>query len=273
MREDLICNEDNLYHFTNLESLIKILLTEEFLLSNIRNVNDYGEFFDDYDLIAVEEFKKKNNIKENEWKYILDKEYHEAQQKDLDRIKQVSKRVSSIYMACFTYLSPKENIWDKPSLWGTYADRGNGVCIVFDKGKLDKLFNNSFQNEKFFMINGKISYLIGSDYKKITKHLVNYFDGDMNKFVKEKYLIKNKEWSVEQEYRYLVYPKELSEKNEMFLKLKNILPTIKGVIVGDKVVKYQFDLIKKVKDKLLPNSRFISMSCLEQPDKFVDLLK
>lgn len=268
-KNDFFNSESNLYHFTKLESLIKILISEKFLLSNIRRVNDAGEFSDDYPCRNIEDYRNRNNLDIDEY-LPLNKESRAAQDKDLEELKELDDEIGRIYIGCFSYLNSNK-IWDKPSLWGNYADKSEGACIVFDKTKLDDLFDKQFSEINFIKHKVKISYLEGSEYRENIQTALNRAieTKDYQKLVYDKYSIKHICWNSEEEYRYIIYLKE-SERKFKEISIKNIIPAIKFIIIGDKAIKNDKELIIKLKDKLAKDIRFEALASLQFPQKYVN---
>lgn len=87
---------EKLYHYTKFDSLCNIIDTDEFILSDFKNANDYKE----------KAAQRKDEI--NNYKYISF----------------TYNRDSELYS------------YTNPPLWHFYAEQGHGVCICFDKEKL-----------------------------------------------------------------------------------------------------------------------------------------
>lgn len=75
-------------------------------------------------------------------------------------------------------------------LWGLYANKGRGVCLVFDKSKLvDKLSRKVFWR-------GEIDY-----QANCVADIVACEDENIEKCLKKAFFIKDKQWQFEREYR------------------------------------------------------------------------
>lgn len=114
-----------LYHFTSFEAACKIIKSGKLRFSKASQLNDLIES----NRVARERTLSERILEENP--YLLDveaemKRYQQisfAQDRDCDGMK---------------YLG-----FDLHTMWGLYADKGYGVCLVFDKDKL-KLSNGDY---------------------------------------------------------------------------------------------------------------------------------
>jgi len=135
-----------------------------------------------------------------------------------------------------------------PRMWAQYGEKSEGVCIVFDKEKLDKCFYKN--NSKYRIIQGNVDYidiLEQSHIKKIKKSVfslesLNYMSilFFLLKNAETFFLKKDKDWEAEHEYRYLMFcnlsigknGKNIKnlQKNEVYL---NIEDSIIYIILGE----------------------------------------
>ncbi len=101
----------------------------------------------------------------------------------------------------FTIDKPTKRGFEIDSLWGYYAEKGNGVCLVFDKNELIKCFND----KDGFHKDEKIKYRNNSNG---TFFLKSTTPEDIAKEIKRKhkkiFFTKSKDWGIEQEYRLLI---------------------------------------------------------------------
>lgn len=88
------------------------------------------------------------------------------------------------------------------SMWSHYADKGNGVCLVFDKQKLLEQFRNkSIWNDAVNYIQDYVSDIIlASEDDLIHKYNDVFFNKDLS-------------WEPEQEYRIVSYSSEITQVN------------------------------------------------------------
>ena len=99
---------EKLYHFTTLDSFMKIWLSKKLLFSDRNRMNDVAEKFD---MISG------NNITKMQAYLYAVREY-----------KQIS--------LANKILDSGIEIYKSPLMWGLYANKGTGICIEFDKHKL-----------------------------------------------------------------------------------------------------------------------------------------
>lgn len=166
-----------LYHYTKLDTCIKIILSGTILFNKLKDMNDINELYRPLFFKDTDDIDKKFDI-ENDYQQLS-----------------------------FTINGRKKG-FDIPAMWGHYGDKGNGVCLVFNK---EHLLNNLPTEVKQ---NGEICYT--DDYSPDI-----LIDNDKDKQpissekLKEVFFKKTSDWSYEQEYRIIAY----SPNNENRLKL------------------------------------------------------
>jgi hypothetical protein len=122
------------------------------------------------------------------------------------------------------------------TMWAHYGEKHSGVCLIFDGQELAGNIEDRFNKEKGYTIHhGFVRY----DYELSIRDLpagdmeINDSQKDdrqrhyLNKYFKEYFLYKSKEWQVEHEFRWLVHSKDRAE--EMKVSIEN---TIKAVVIG-----------------------------------------
>ncbi len=87
------------------------------------------------------------------------------------------------------------------SMWSHYADRSNGVCLVFDKKKLLGKFD-----DKQYVWHGKINYIDSH-----TGDLILGSDTNLFNRLKDVFFKKDKSWASEQEYRIVSYSSDITQ--------------------------------------------------------------
>ena len=102
MNRDTFLKTEKLYHYTSFESAIKILVSNKLLFGKLSNLNDINESF--RPLFYSSSINHENALKE------------------LSKYKQISLARDG-----------KLKGFAIPSMWGHYAEKGYGVCLVFDK--------------------------------------------------------------------------------------------------------------------------------------------
>lgn len=160
MNRDDFLKTERLYHYTNRCSALNILLSGTLKFSELKRMNDINESFR---YIYAKDGIESNDVYKEFYKY-----------------KQISLTHDGKLMG-----------FAIPSMWGHYAEKGNGVCLVFDKKKLLQ----SIPQECF-----KSDVLYRSDYNNSI-----VADPDLNSFFNEKkedlFFTKTIDWEYEQEFR------------------------------------------------------------------------
>lgn len=157
---------EKFYHYTSLDSALKILLTESLLFSKLERMNDINEshrsLFFSFD----------------------------SNEEDL------KKQIESCSQISLTQDSQRLG-FNIPAMWGHYASKGYGVCLAFDKSKIQKVLDAM----------GNVDH---KDVKYSTNHnnsIVWDNSVDALDFLKENkdsiFFEKTEDWCYEQEYRIL----------------------------------------------------------------------
>lgn len=163
--------KDYLYHYTHFESAIKIIASGYLLFSDYKRVNDINE---------------SNGIEIITSTSLKDKEYDEL--------------LSNYKMICFSMDKDGRKGFDIPAMWGHYADRGQGVCLAFDKTKIEEIIESS--NECTSNI---VTYSEGNiDERLVPEKQCSLLDFIMNSR-NELFFQKSKDWEYEQEYRVITF--------------------------------------------------------------------
>lgn len=172
---------DKLYHFTSFDTAKKIMESNSLRFGRLTNMNDIHEndkiVFVDTSYNYIENFSSE----------VLNALYDE-----LYKYRQISLTIDSN--------SNDKKGFDLHQMWGLYADKGNGVCLVFDKKELEKslnmcdvyhrevCYNDTEQLDSFIVSNSK-------DPKEVVTEIGNH--------ISNIFFHKRLEWEHEQEYRLL----------------------------------------------------------------------
>lgn len=156
-------NVEKLYHYTSLTSGMLILLTNKMIMSSPKKMNDIGE--------------------SNRLIYTSGCEQEEA-----------DAEFKKYYQSSFALDDKKVPGFAIAPMWGHYGEKGNGICLVFDKRKLISLI------EKHGYRYGEIRYL--EDQDSAIK-----VEGNPKKFFRENtsevFFKKSQEWGYEREFRVI----------------------------------------------------------------------
>lgn len=160
---------DYFYHYTSFEAAVKIVTSRELLFSEIKKVNDINESSGPLTIAD-----NPNDFKDLQ-------EY-------LDSFTQIS----------LTMDVGKHKGFDIPAMWGHYAQRGRGACLVLDRQKLIEEISSRDLYSK------EVVYDVASPYDI-------YYDknryGSPGVFITtqrdELFFRKSPDWEYEQEYRII----------------------------------------------------------------------
>ena len=161
-----------LYHYTTFDSALKILLTKTLRFGKLANMNDIYEQYRQfgYSVIGTQD---------------LDTIFHN----EIAKYKQISLTQDS---------KNKEGRlgFDIPAMWGHYAEKGRGVCIVLDANIL-------FNRLEKTCSHGTITYNRTHDDVAIDDNIATI--EDVLQYIinnkKRIFFEKSEDWSYEQEYR------------------------------------------------------------------------
>ncbi len=163
MDKDTFLSIERLYHFTNRCSALKILSSGKLKFSELKRMNDINE--------SYRQIFTKNGIKSTDV------------EKELAKYKQISLTHDGQLMG-----------FAIPSMWGHYAEKGYGVCLVFDKEKLLKTIPADCCSS------GDIRY--SADYGNAIvaqDDVESYF----NLYKDDLFFTKTIDWEYEQEFRII----------------------------------------------------------------------
>lgn len=215
---------EKLYHFTSFDTALKIIESNRLRFGRLNNMNDFHEndkiVFVDANGHSIEKFPSD----------VLD-----ALHDEIYKYRQISLTVDD--------RETGKNGFDLHQMWGLYADKGEGVCLVFDKKELEKRFGTG-------ILHKRVSYekIVDSYYISLSNN-PDKVSVEIREHVDNIFFHKRIEWEHEQEYR-LLRRCPLGTREE-YLCLGHAL---KFVILSSKLrtideVLY-FKKIKDIKDKV-----------------------
>lgn len=175
---------DKLYHYTKLNCAIQIILSNSLKFGRLGDMNDTNEAY--------------KRISYEYWSNIQTKDV----QSELQQYRQISLTIDSS-----TYQG-----FDISAMWGHYAEKGKGVCLIFDKHKLLKCLSTDMYSRKV-------------NYKRKFKGYVHINSDDIGKSLEKKrkefFFTKSSDWKYEQEFRIIT--KIDSGSDDLFLDFKDSL--------------------------------------------------
>ena len=215
---------EKLYHFTSFDTALKIIESNHLRYGRLNNINDIHE----NDKIV---FVDANNHPTDKFPSdVLDELYDE-----IYKYRQIS-------------LTADDNEGDKDGfdlhqMWGLYADKGEGVCLIFDKKELEKGFGSA-------TLHDRVSYdkTVDSYYISLS-NTADKVSVEIREHANEIFFHKRREWEHEQEYRLLRRCPLATREEYLFLG-----HALKFVILSSRLhnldeVLY-FKKIKNIKDKI-----------------------
>ena len=175
---------EKLYHYTKFDNAIRIILSKRLKFGKLGDMNDVNEA---YRRIS---YAYRSNVKIGNV------------QNELKRYRQISLTMDSSNYQGF----------DISAMWGHYAEKGKGVCLVFDKRKLLKHLS-------------KDMYSCKVNYRRKFKGYVHINSNNIGKSLERKrkgfFFTKSSDWKYEQEYRIITKVNDCSD--DIFLDFKDSL--------------------------------------------------
>ena len=215
---------EKLYHFTSFDTALKIIESNHLRYGRLNNMNDIHE----NDKIV---FVDANNHPTNKFPSdVLDELYDE-----IYKYRQISLTADDN--------EGDKNGFDLHQMWGLYADKGEGVCLIFDKKELEKGFGSA-------TLHDRVSYdkTVDSYYISLS-NTADKVSVEIREHANEIFFHKRREWEHEQEYRLLRRCPLATREEYLFLG-----HALKFVILSSRLhnldeVLY-FKKIKNIKDKI-----------------------
>ncbi len=244
--------EKYLYHYTNFETAIKIICSNELLFSSINRTNDTSE-----SKIKIC-FEYKDTFKESSYKEMVYK------------ISSYFKKYTQIVqLLCFStdvkisendkqkYLhaiGSKDQYYDVsgrgfalPRMWAQYANNNEGVCFIFNRKKLLKQVEKKIAFTKSGSVKYKRffdNYIIRTDkmeslYDKITLvangtlTLLDMIQNDKD-FLTYNFFEKLDDWKNEHEYRIIAL---IDKKDNLDCRIPIVEMSsyLEGIVIGEKM--------------------------------------
>ena len=167
-----------LYHYTKFDTAIKILKSHSLRFGNLCDMND---------------------IHENNKISYVDLSGNSIQHLSSDILETIKNEMAKYRQISLTIDDMEQNKlgFDLHQMWGLYADKGQGVCLVFDKDTLCNNLDKDVQHINVSYDKAVESFYIAkpNDFQSI-QH-------DIQKQIKKIFFHKRNEWEHEQEYRLI----------------------------------------------------------------------
>ena len=225
--KELFRKTEKLYHFTSFETALKIIESNSLKFGRLNNMND---------------------IHENDKISFVDGNERSSEKFPLEVLNELQNEIYKYRQISLTADAGKEdkNGFDLHQMWGLYADKGEGVCIVIDKNELEvNIDNEHIHNDRVNYEDSKEleSFVISESQK--TEEVV----AEIKARVNDLFFYKRKEWEHEQEFRLLKRCPVATHEEYLSLgyAIKFIILTSKLRSIDETLY---FNKIKDIKDKL-----------------------
>ena len=215
---------EKLYHFTSFDTALKIIESNHLRYGRLNNMND---------------------IHENDKIVLVDANNHPTDKFPSDVLDELYDEIYKYRQISLT-ADDKEGDkdgFDLHQMWGLYADKGEGVCLIFDKKELEKGFGSA-------ALHDRVSYdkTVDSYYISLS-NTADKVSIEIREHANEIFFHKRREWEHEQEYRLLRRCPLATREEYLFLG-----HALKFVILSSRLhnldeVLY-FKKIKNIKDKI-----------------------
>ena len=177
MFEDLFKDIEPLYHFTTFESAVRILATQKIKYSEMNKMNDPQESFRPISIIT--------SGPSNEDPY--------------KAIKKVKRELKNYQQISFSADKKQKKGFLLNNMWGSYADNGYGVCMVFDR----QLLVEGLSPKKYGFVRYKKNYNPAIVLSKLENYKEKTIRNYIRAHLRTLFFQKSKEWEHEQEYRII----------------------------------------------------------------------
>ena len=206
--EERFACPDNLYHFTTVETAKLIIESMSLKYGNLKDMNDINESY---------RFMYADCSTGADWESIRLAEEEIRQYRQLSLSQDIIRtRLDSKTGERRTY---REMAFAIDPMWGHYGDKGNGVCIVLDTGRiLEAVAQNGG-------VCGAVGYsdLYNSDMI-IKGHTAEEIRAEFHKNRKQYFFKKTAGWKYEQEFRILKRSED--ESTEEYLPIKDAIVAV-----------------------------------------------
>jgi hypothetical protein len=217
-------------HYTNLETTVfDIIPSNKIKFSTQEENNDPHEYKKDLGVLIL----GKENDKDFYWK---GEEFLEH------NVKVFSTSVSSKKRVDPKYTPITDCSFGNVMMWAQYGNNHKGAVLLFDKSDLEEEVKNQYEMcfiEKVDYDNiSKLNFSVSYDSKRSFRD--NIYN-ELKKDKKNRFFIKQKEWSHEKEMRWVILNER--KKGSEFLDYKK---SLKAVILGDRTEKRHIEVVKRL---------------------------
>lgn len=223
-----------LYHYTTFDNAIKIVLGKSLKFGRLPFMNDYLES------------NKMFGCSIHTEKHVLDT---------------ISKEILSYQQISLTMDSKSKLGFDISAMWGHYADKNHGVCIVFDKNKLVEILKkqNCLYNAVQYRKDACRWYSIMVEKNRQVKPYIQHH-------IYSIFFRKTPDWGYEQEFRIIS-----QREGDSFLPIEDSIigVILNGHALSHEEIELKENLLKELKVNVITycNQLFsneIYLSCGEE---------
>lgn len=211
---------EKLYHFTKFDTAILILESQCLRFGRLNDMNDIHE---NDKLSFVDVSRNQINDFPSNLLTVIDDE--------IAKYRQISFTIDDE--------KHKKRGFDLHQMWGLYADKGQGVCLVFDKKILCKQLDGTILHNAVLYDNTVDSFYIAPSQN--AQNIQQGIQLNSDKL----FFHKRKEWEHEQEYRLI--KRCPSQKKEEY---HNYGKALKYIILSSKIEDVDCVKFKKMEEKL-----------------------
>lgn len=251
---------NSIYHYTSSEAFVSMIHTNKsnskelaFWASNVYYMNDTKEMTILYDeLIKVlPKIEKDLGLSDNLFSGLL------LSPDDIQG-KLLGDKIKHLFYGCIfreVYVISFSDQGDSLPMWSMYGKNGNGLCLVFDKDKVNSFIDDYHQVKEvyYYLDKGPAYSYIKEKYKEC------YNEKEITDFLTEVLFdlsgrVKNSAYSAEQEYRIIDHVVNESDlkKHNVNLDLNNSQPTERPNFISEANVRAQNGLMIPYKEIKLP---------------------
>lgn len=178
--KEIFRDKERLYHYTGIRNATSILLSHTLRMSALESQNDINEAYRDV-YYSLEPLNGNNSNDSNN-------------SAPFSKINILTNELKK-YRQCSLTQDGVLKGYAISAMWGHYADRGKGVCIVFDKSKLLEKIKTADYKSGEVNYNAKYDGSITANGSNPSEFLETHS--------KELFFQKSKDWEYEQEFRVL----------------------------------------------------------------------
>ena len=170
MEPFMIYTGNHLFHYTNFESALKIIATRSLKFGNFEDMNDIAE---------------------------ANREVFGMVDDDI-----IYRTLSEYHSISLTSDNSSRRGFSIDPLWGHYAQKGNGVCLVFDKNTLCRSLTTQFGKKAIIApVRYQLDYTgtiftDGDSEEEVRKYIADY--------IEDIFFTKSTDWEYEHEVRILI---------------------------------------------------------------------